>query len=224
MGHQSFLVTFFTILSIFFSLHPTKELFDALQTNDLELFVTALCHSINDIYVPDEEGNTILHCACLKKDVTMYLVNLILNHEGLYYWENEPLSEKINNQGLTPFSCAVLNFHSINFLTELAEKMQSTGFNINYKNKDGNTVLHLFIKKYSDSLWCENEFAMLSLLKKLGCSITTRNRKEQTPLDLIKDPQTKILVHDLWNKKCSNNNKNAIRKNTFIRLCPCLLT
>lgn len=176
---------------------------NCIETNNIEKLNTTLhlCGE-TELYLADNDNNTILHWACMARSSSPYIVQLILDYESMYYFTKKLLSEEVNKYGLTPFSCAVLAGKPIVFLQRILDPMRVKGFYPNFKNKNGDTILHLYLKQNSETI-DKQSIAMLIFLKSAGCKLTTVNKEKQTPLDMISDQYSKKIVTTIWNNQRS---------------------
>lgn len=171
----------------------TPSLHDAIEKHPL-LLVKNLIVAGSDIHAVDNNGDTPLHKAV---EAARYnpprepIVRLLLNLGAK--------TDVRNKQGKTPLDLAeddqrLLHIFALRSLVAkkpvernllVAKELSAAGFDIHKIDDNGDTMLHLAVKKFhSQNPHVE---AAVRLLLKLGAKTDAPNYKGETPLDLAKD-------------------------------------
>ena len=141
-----------------------EKIFNSIEKNNLEEFITIINHGLNDDFIIEEKnGDYILHLIC-RKNLYKFLKELIRRKIKLNL-------DSINKNKETPLLTAIIN----NSLT-CAEIMVKSGANINIRNKGDLSPLMLACKYGFNDL--------VDILINKGANVNEKNILGETPLSL----------------------------------------
>lgn len=149
-----------------------------------------------------EDGFTPLHLACLNNHSEV--VKLIIEFRHQY----------INTKNLNLQTALHLAIDRQHY--EIVKYLLEKKCNVNLQNKDGDTPFHCLIrnhnlnhiKQYVADKKLSNKSHGIKMIEELSCQLIdndanlyTKNKKHQTALDLLSDPDlTQFLVNQYQNK------------------------
>lgn len=147
----------------------------------------------------DKEGNTFLHGLCVREN-PCHLIKRFTDYDVFL---NSPwgisVTDMENKQKINPLTLAICSLrHSKKVLADIIDIFSLRWDGINARNSIGNTPLHYFMQLYGDTIFCENEWRTLTVLRNSGARLYVKNDIKKTPLDFITDETTKETIREFW--------------------------
>lgn len=143
--------------------------------------------------IDDKNGQNYLYHAAIggNKEILEYLI------KDKHITEEKVLSKFIDTKNNTPIHIAIQNGN-----IGIVESFQKLGFDINTRNKEGETVLHIAGKSHNGEL--------IKKLITLGADINIKNKIGETALDIVEEDFKNT------NKKLSNKELQELFKESNI--------